>query len=115
MDKIDILNIKKELVNNIDKEMNRLGFICDSDCCDRFIDNELKNLIEEYSLDYDEYEDNINDYFDDISAYIRGYITAKYNAVIEQDKYGNLTEYFYDTKYNFNTVEELENYFKIGE
>ena len=55
--------------------------------------------------------------FDEDKEELWKYCYGRYNSInnFDNSNYGNDKVYFYDKKYNFNSVEELEKYFKIEE
>lgn len=55
--------------------------------------------------------------FDDTEEEVWKHCYDKYNSVnnFENSNYGNDKVYFYDKKYNFFSVEELEKFFNIKE
>ena len=54
--------------------------------------------------------------FDEDKEELWKYCYDRYNSINNFDNnYGNDKVYFYDKKYNFSSIEELEEYFKIEE
>ena len=97
---------------NVVEEIEKTGFIFDGDNADRIIDKEIKKEIEKTCEDYEEGKDL---YFDDVEERIQKYMKENYKKVGECDQQGNYAGYFYRTNYQFKTVDDLENFFGIGE
>lgn len=55
--------------------------------------------------------------FDEDKEELWKYCYDRYNSInnFDNSNYGNDKVYFYDKKYNFSSIEELEEYFKIEE
>lgn len=104
-------SIKNSLVEEIKKE----GYICDSDNTDRIVDSLIKENINKISKNEEELEDNLVEYFDEILNETYKFLNEKYNKVSKYNLQGEFIRYFYDKKYSFNSINELEKYFKIGE
>ena len=98
--------MKERIIKLIENEMNEVGFICDSDNVERFVDTEIKRLL---NNDEDEYEK----YFDDLVGFAQSYLDENYKRVCEVAENGDYTGYFYKNNLQFETVEELEDYFGI--
>lgn len=98
--------MKKMLINLIKKEIERAGFICNSDRTERFVDTEIKRLL---NNDEDKYEK----YFDDLVGFAQSYLDENYKRVCEVAENGDYTGYFYKNNLYFETVQDLENYFGI--
>lgn len=97
---------EEELIKSIEEEINETGFICDSDRTERFVDTEIKRLL---NNDEDEYEK----YFDDLAGFAQSYLDENYKRVCEVLENGDYKGYFYKNNLYFETVENLENYFGI--
>ena len=98
--------MKEMLINLIKNEMEKTGFICDSDRVERFVDTEIKRLL---NNDEDEYEK----YFDDLMEFAQSYLDENYKRVCEVLENGDYNGYFYKNNLYFETVQDLENYFGI--
>lgn len=90
------------------------GFICDSDNTDRFIDETIKNTIKILSSE-DNVEENIEDYFEELLDKTQKFLNDTYKSVSKISTTGDATIYYYDNCFDFETVEELEDHFLIGE
>ncbi|WP_294660107.1 hypothetical protein [uncultured Fusobacterium sp.] len=106
--------MEKELKKLLTEEMKKTGYIYNGDNSDREIDIIARNIIIANSS-AEELEDNLNDYLDDLIVAGNIYLESNYKKVGECDIHGFYKGYFYDKKYNFNSVEELENFFGIVE
>lgn len=96
----------KKLINLINMEIEKTGFICDSDNVERFVDTEIKRLL---NNDEEYYEK----YFDDLVGYAQSYLIKNYRRVWEVSQNGDYKAYFYKNNLYFETVQDLENYFRI--
>ena len=94
-------NLLNEGYKKIDEEIKRVGFIDDSDNTDRFLDN-LANQINE-----DEQETILED--------LKIYVNDKYDCLCEVDEIGNAEVYFYSKDLDFNSIEEFNKHFDLGE
>ena len=106
--------ILTQVIEECKKEMERAGFICNSDNVERFIDEEVRKAIVALSNE-DTEEDNIEDQFDEICEQVNDYMKNNYKEVGECDERGDYKGYFYDNKLEFEDVKTLEKHFLIGE
>lgn len=96
---------------NVVEEMEKKGFIFDGDNSERFVDNEIKIAIEKTCEDYEEGKDL---YFDELENKIQNFM-RNYKKIGKCNQQGIYTGYFYKNDCHFETVEDLENFFGIGE
>lgn len=105
--------IKKEIIETIKKElvaeMKKMGFIDTSDNTERIVDSLIKKHLESLN----EEEDDTTELFSEIDEEITKFLKKEYNEVGEIGPNGDYTGYF--TKEKFETIEELEKKFNIGE
>lgn len=94
-----IAKIKREIEKEINKEMEMMGFINDSDNCDRFIDQTVYKYIELLDTEY------TDDERDSLVEEMRQYSNFKYNSIGEVAKNGNLTLFYTIKKYE--TLQEF--------
>lgn len=119
--KMTLEQVKIEIKIEIDEEMKRVGFICDSDDQDRFIDEMVDKYINLLDIKYtaddvecsredadtaifegEEYKcwQGVIDPFQyDLIEEMRQYCNFKYNSIGENDN-GNLTLFYTIKKYN---------------
>ncbi len=97
---------------NVVEEMEKKGFIFDGDNTDRFIDEEIRKEIEKNCEDY---EKGIDLYFDELENKIQNFMRENYKKVGKCNEQGIYVGYFYKYDCHFETVEDLENFFGIGE
>lgn len=102
--------LMKMALENIKKETAELEWVIDSDDLpERIRDEATYKAIDEYAEKNDIDSQELRwDYFDDIDEKVGDFLKEKYNSVSDEKNF-----YFYDKKYNFETVENLENYFGI--
>jgi len=100
--------IKKELLEKareeIKKEIDRIGFIDDSDNADRFLDNLALELAKE---DEELQEELLKE--------IKDKIMTNYNCFSTCDEYGVYKACYYEVDKEFETWDEFNDYFGIGE
>lgn len=104
--------IYEAVKESVEKEIGERGFIFDGDAANRFIDTEIKTEIEKNCEDYEEGKDL---YFDEILERMEKYMRENYKRVGEHNAQGIYVGYFYKNDCHFETVEELEIFFGIGE
>lgn len=97
---------------NVMEEIEKREFIFDGDNSERFVDNEIKKVIEKNCEDY---EEGMDLYFDELENKIQNFMRENYKKVGKCDQQGIYTGYFYKNDCHFETVEDLENFFRIGE
>lgn len=100
--------MKKELLEKareeIEKEMNRVGFIDDSDNCDRFLDELSRNLAEKVLVPNDdielyyEKEAEIEELSEELLEMIKDEIMIEYNKIDFINERGDYTGCYYSTK-----------------
>ncbi len=98
--------MKERIIKLIENEMNEVGFICESDNIKRFVDETVKNI-----LNND--EEQIEEHFDELVEIGENYLKENYKRVGKVAENGDYTGYFYKNNLQFETVEELEDYFGI--
>lgn len=112
----------------IEKEMNRLGYIDDSDNADRFLDKLAKDLVEkELVKDLVEkelvpdgdldlyYEKEIEELQEELLEVIKDKIMCRYYCFSTCDEYGVYKACYYEVDKEFNSWEEFYDYFELGE
>lgn len=107
----------------IANEIKSIGFICDSDNTDRFLDRLAWNLAKEhilqgsYDLDaYYEHESEIEELRDQLLNEIKEKIMkVKYNKIGKCDASGNYTGYYYSKDKEFKNMSEFCRYFRLEE
>ena len=116
---------KKEILQKaeikIQEEMNRIGYIDDSDNVVRFLDNLARNLAEEEVLkgnediDYEK-EREIEELQEELLEEIKKIMSSKYKRIYSL-KNGHYTAFYYETEIDkeFNNLDEFNDYFGIGE
>lgn len=109
-EQIEKETLMKMALENIKKETAELEWVIDSDDLpERIRDEATHKAIDEYAEKNDVDSQELRwDYFDDIDEKVGDFLKEKYNSVSDEKNF-----YFYDKKYNFETVENLENYFGI--
>ena len=85
----------------IDEEMDRVGFIDDSDNTDRFLDSLAESLLEKIDKDFD------NTDFEWLIYEMKRLMAKKYSNVGERDEAANYSGFFYKSDERFETVEEF--------
>ena len=107
---------KKEILQKakvkIQEEMDKLGFIDDSDNADRFLDNLIQELAEEILGDNE--EDIDYELQEELLEEIKEFMNKHYKRIYSL-KRGHYTAFYYDANKNFNSLEEFYDYFGIGE
>lgn len=105
----------------IEKEMNRLGYIDDSDNTDRFLDNLARELAKEEILKgnedidfYYEKEFEIEELQEELLKEIKDKIMSKYNSFSTCEN-GHYEACYYEIDKEFNDWDEFNNHFGIGE
>lgn len=100
----------KMALDNIKAETEGMEWIIDSDDLpERVRDNATYKAIEEYADKNNiDSQELIWDCFNDIDEQVGNFLNKKYKCV-----YDKKDCYYYDRKFNFDTVGELEKYFKI--
>ena len=58
-------------------------------------------------------EEYYEKYFDDLVGYAQSYLIKNYRRVWEVSQNGDYKAYFYKNDLNFETIQDLENYFGI--
>jgi len=100
----------------IEKEMNRLGYIDDSDNADRFLDELAKNLVEKELVpdgDLDLYYEKEYE-IEELLKEIKDKIMCKYYCFSTCDEYGVYKACYYEVDKEFNSWEEFYDYFELG-
>lgn len=99
-------------LDNIKRDTEGLEWINDGDDSpERIRDNATYKAIDEHAKHCDLDSQELRwAYFDDIDEKVEDYLKEKYNSVYNPETF---EFYYYDKKYNFETVEELEKYFGI--
>lgn len=116
---VKLLEIAKK---EIDYEINRIGFIDHSDSIDRFLDNitqELaKNEILKFNQDLKAYYENeykIQELQEKLLQEIENNILTNYNFYSTTDINRNYNCCYYKADKEFNSWDEFNRYFKVGE
>jgi len=116
---------KKEILQKaeikIQEEMNRIGYIDDSDNVVRFLDNLARNLAEEEVLkgnediDYEK-EREIEELQEELLEEIKRIMSSKYKRIYSL-KNGHYTAFYYETEIDkeFRNLDEFNDYFGVGE
>lgn len=107
----NILNLLSEkAIENINESFGYFGWIDDSDDLpERERDMASHKAIKEYAEANDlDYQDLIWDYFPQLDDIVGDYLKSNFKSVYDDNKF-----YFYENKYDFKTVEELEKFFNI--
>lgn len=97
---------EEELIKSIEEEINETGFICESDNVERFVDTTIKEILEND-------EEKLEKRFEELVEAGENYLKENYKRVGAVARSGDYTGYFYKNDLNFETVENLENYFEI--
>ena len=90
----------------IDFEIYKNGFIDESDRVERDSIKLAKKIIE--GTEYTEDDEDI------LIEEIEIILEKNYNCVSDCDESGDYTCYYYNDKYSFETIEDLENKFNLG-
>lgn len=106
------IRTKNEIINKLISIIEKDGFLLDSDNTDREMDRITKDVI--LKNFEEEIEDDYNEIFDEIYEMVREYFKDNYKVVGSVNSRADYTGYFYLNKYNFETVEELEKFFKLN-
>ena len=85
----------------IDEEMDRVGFIDDSDNTERFLDTLAEGLLAEIDEDFD------NTDLDWLTYEMKNLMAEKYGKIGECDKAANYSGFFYKSDERFETIEEF--------
>lgn len=85
----------------IDEEMDRVGFIDDSDNIERFLDTLAEGLLAEIDKDFD------NTDLDWLTYEMKELMAEKYGKIGECDKAANYSGFFYKSDERFETIEEF--------
>ena len=101
-------NLKAKMVEAIKEEMENTGYIDDSDNQESVFYALPKSLLNEEDENYETMKD-------DLSYFGVGYAQETYKKVSKLYDDGFCTLYYYDNKYDFKDIKELENHFQIGE
>lgn len=106
----------------IQEEMNRLGYIDDSDYTDRFLDNLALELAKEKILKgnddiefYYEKEYEIEDLQVKLLKEIKDKIMSKYRCFCTCNEYGRYEACYYEVDKDFESWDEFNDYFGLGE
>lgn len=102
----------KMVISEIEKDIKG-HYISESDN-DCYIFDLIKKAITILS-DENEEEDNIEEYKESIYVGVMMYLKKNYGCVYERASNGDATVYYFDKCFDFQDVESLEKYFKIGE
>ena len=115
-------NILKDAELRIKNEMEKVGFICDSDNTDRYLDNLSKDLAKEKILKgnddidlYYKYETEIEELAETILNEIKENIMCKYKKIYRNKDNGDCELFYYNADVDFESIEEFYRYFKLGE
>ena len=112
--------VKKEALQKaeikIKKEMNRIGFIDDSDgITNRFLDSLTRDLIEEALRDINyEKEDEIEELQEEVLQEIKNFMKKHYKYISKLEG-GNYIAFYYKADKEFKDLNEFYNHFAIGE
>jgi hypothetical protein len=113
----------EEAKTEIENEMKRLGFIDDSDDCQRFLDSLCRKLIENNVLCYSDNENSIFQFYnkdikelsEDLLQKVRDEIMSDYNTLSETDERGHTGYVYYEIDKQFKNFDEFDKYFGLGE
>lgn len=104
--------VLRQVIIECEDEIRNVGYICESDNADRFVENKVKNAIINASNENAK-EDNIEKYFDIIIEKTYDYLKENYKRIGKCKANANYEGYFYNNEFDFSTLEELKNHFKL--
>lgn len=115
-------NLLEKAKIEIEEEIKECKFICDSDNTDRFLDELSLSLAKEEILQgnedldlYHEMEAEIEELTEELLDEIKDKIMFEYNQFSTVDKNGDYNGFYYKEDVEFESMEEFNNYFGIGE
>lgn len=100
-----------KVIKEIEEQIKELGYYCDSDCNEGGKEALVLDLLEELDLTTEEF----NKMETEINNEIADYLESNYKIVLSLDDRNTCKFYYYDKKYEFGNVSDLENHFNIGE
>ena len=101
--------MKAKMIEGIEKQMEETGYIDDSDRVESIFYSLPKDLIDEDT------EENYESLRDELNNFGIEYTQKNYKKVARLYDNGDCTLYYYDNKHNFEEIEDIEEYFEIGE
>lgn len=107
--------IRQGVMVEIQEEMDRIGFINDSDLVDRFIDNIIDSKVNGLIGDILEDEYEAYELKEIIGTEVRNNMNLIYKRISELNMAGDFTSFYYDRNIEFSDMEEFYKYFEIGE
>lgn len=107
------LKMRLELIEAIRKEILDVGYIYDGDGSCRFIDMKAIKIVQSHFKSEDDgvILNEITSLVEFVTSYIKGLYKRIYNIAPN----GLYSGYYYTRDLQFDTVEELEDHFHIGE
>lgn len=104
----------------IQKEIERAGFIEDSDLVDRFVDRVTYDIATEVvmgdtGIDYEDKDGEIELLRDKLINYANEFLANNYNSIGEINERGDYKGYYYTREEEYDSIEDLESDLGIGE
>lgn len=102
--------VMAEIKNEIKKEMEEKKYICDSDNTDRFVDKLVMNILENFSN-----QEEIEECAAELIEKANKFLEENYKRIGTVANNGDYIGYYYVNNCHFETIEELEKFFRISE
>lgn len=99
-----------EIKNEIKNEMEEKKYICDSDNTDRFVDKLVMNILENFSN-----QEEIEECAAELIEKANKFLEENYKRIGTVANNGDYIGYYYVNNCHFETIEELEKFFRISE
>lgn len=110
---MDNLKEKKDMIKHIIKsEMDAVGYICDHDNMERFLDTEVTKIVHSIAVNDDSIsQDKLDTIHEELLNFTADFMNENYNKVERILPNGSYECYF--SIKEFKSIEDLESYFFI--